>query len=57
MKRLIRIRTAGGRAGGVLLNRRALWVGLHYSPYNRRYCLQVLPGITFWYIKKGGNLP
>lgn len=36
-----------GRVGpyrvGLLFNLPSLWVGVHYSPYNKRYCINVLP--------------
>jgi hypothetical protein len=42
---------------GVLFNPYALWVGAHYSTYNRRLCINVLPMLTFWIVFKGGTVP
>lgn len=42
---------------GVLFNKHALWVGLHYSPYNKRWCLNLLPCLTVWFTKAGGTVP
>mgnify|MGYP003662734558 CR=1 FL=1 len=42
---------------GVTVNRNGLWIGAHYSPYNRRWCINILPCITWWIVKKGGNVP
>lgn len=53
-------RTRNGRrtwACGLLYNACALWVGVHYSPSNRRYCINVLPFFTFWYSAEGGCEP
>lgn len=41
----------------MLYNECALWVGVHYSPSNRRYCINVLPFFTFWYSAEGGCEP
>jgi hypothetical protein len=40
---------------GLIIRLSSFWIGLHYSEYNRRYCLNLIPGITLWWIKKGGN--
>lgn len=42
---------------GFLFQPGALWVGLHYSSFNRRFCLNVLPCCTVWLCLPGGNLP
>lgn len=42
---------------GVLFNWRSFWVGCHYSRYNRRFCINLIPGFTFWITKKGGKRP
>lgn len=46
-----------GWACGLLYNEHALWIGVHYSAYNRRYCINVLPFLTFWYSRAGGKEP
>jgi hypothetical protein len=28
---------------GLIFNKGALWIGAHYSPFNRRWCINVLP--------------
>ena len=35
----------------------SVWVGAHYSPYNRRWCINPLPFVTFWVTLKGGKTP
>lgn len=42
---------------GLLLNRHALWIGAHYSSYHKRLCVNLLPGVTLWWAKPGGQLP
>lgn len=33
------------------------WIGIHYSTYNRRFCINPLPCVTFWVTLKGGKVP
>jgi hypothetical protein len=42
---------------GILLNPHAFWIGAHYSIYNRRLCINVLPMLTIWIAFKGGVVP
>jgi len=42
---------------GVLFNPYALWVGAHYSTYNKRLCINLLPAVTVWIAFKGGIQP
>ncbi len=35
----------------------ALWVGVHYSPDNKRYCINLIPFFTICYVCKGGKPP
>jgi len=42
---------------GLLVNWRALWVGAHYSPAHKRLCVNLLPGVTLWWTRPGGQLP
>jgi hypothetical protein len=42
---------------GVLFRLRSLWVGVHYSPTNRRFCINFIPFVTFWVTLKGGKVP
>lgn len=46
-----------GNKWGVLFNTSALWIGVHYSPYNRRYCVNLLPCATIWFTTKCGKAP
>jgi hypothetical protein len=42
---------------GVLFRLASLWVGIHYSRYNRRFCINLVPCITVWITLRGGNTP
>jgi len=42
---------------GMIIRKESAWIGAHYSPRNKRLCLNIVPFITFWFIKKGGNPP
>lgn len=42
---------------GVLFNPCAFWIGAHYSIYNRRLCINLLPMLTIWIVFKGGIIP
>ena len=35
----------------------SFWVGVHYSPYNLRYCVNLVPFITIWLVLPGGCVP
>lgn len=42
---------------GVLLRLGSAWIGVHWSPYNRRFCINLVPFVTIWITLKGGNVP
>lgn len=42
---------------GFLFNPRALWIGVHYSSFNKRLCINVLPCLTLYFVAAGGNPP
>lgn len=42
---------------GVLFRKESLWVGAHYSPFNKRWCINIVPCITIWITFEGGNTP
>jgi hypothetical protein len=35
----------------------AWWIGAHYSTYNKRWCINILPMCTLAIIKPGGIIP
>lgn len=45
------------KSSGIILRYQSFWIELHYSEYNKRYCLNILPGFTIWWIDKNGNKP
>ena len=48
---------AYGRTWGILFQRGGLWVGGHYSTYNKRWCINIIPCCTIWFCKEGGTPP
>lgn len=42
---------------GMLFRWGSAWVGAHFSPYNRRWCINVLPCVTVWIALPGGKSP
>ena len=42
---------------GWLFNKHSTWIGVHYSPHNKRWCINLIPCCTFWITKPGGNTP
>ncbi len=34
---------------GVLIRLSSLWVGAHWSPFQRRLCVNLIPCVTFWF--------
>lgn len=61
MKRLLTKRLWNGPlrgcSFGILVNKHSLWVGLHYSGYCRRFCLNIVPCVTVWLALEGGIEP
>lgn len=42
---------------GFILRWKSFWLGLHYSDYNDKYCLNIIPGFTIWWIGEEGKAP
>jgi hypothetical protein len=42
---------------GWLVRFASFWVGVHYSSFDRRFCINLLPCVTFWITLPGGHLP
>jgi hypothetical protein len=42
---------------GLLLSMRAWWVGGHYSEFNKRLCVNLIPCVTVWVAAPGGRAP
>lgn len=42
---------------GFKFNKGAWWIGGHWSSYNKRLCVTVLPCLTVWVAFKGGMRP
>lgn len=35
----------------------SLWIGAHWSPFNKRLCVNFVPCVTLWITFAGGNTP
>ncbi len=42
---------------GILFRWQSFWIGAHWSPYNKRLCLNLVPFITVWVTARGGSTP
>ncbi|CAH0343734.1 hypothetical protein RHI9324_05471 [Rhizobium sp. CECT 9324] len=42
---------------GALFRLSSFWMGLHWSPYNQRLCINPIPCVTFWVVFPGGKVP
>jgi len=42
---------------GGLIQPGGLWIGAHYSKTERRWCLNLLPCLTLYWVRPGGFLP
>lgn len=42
---------------GVLFRLGSCWIGWHWSAYNKRLCVNVVPCVTVWLTLPGGNTP
>ena len=42
---------------GLLARMGSFWIGMHYSKWDRRLCINLLPCVTFWIALPGGTLP
>jgi len=42
---------------GILFRWGSCWIGAHWSPGNRRLCINLVPFVTFWITAPGGATP
>jgi hypothetical protein len=42
---------------GILFRWGSWWIGGHWSPENKRLCVNLVPCMTFWFVWPGGNVP
>lgn len=42
---------------GLLFRLASFWIGVHYSSFDRRFCINFLPFVTFWLALPGGQVP
>lgn len=42
---------------GILFRLASFWIGAHWSGFNKRLCVNLLPCCTIWVCLPGGNAP
>ncbi|MDT4329793.1 hypothetical protein RPD76_07715 [Methylomonas sp. MV1] len=42
---------------GWLFRPGSLWIGAHWSPANKRLCINLIPCVTVWVVMPGGFAP
>lgn len=42
---------------GTFFRLKSFWIGFHYSDFNKRLCINLLPCWTIWITFKGGKEP
>jgi len=42
---------------GLIFRPFSFWIGIHYSKYNKRFCINIIPFITIRIVKNGGKAP
>ena len=42
---------------GLIFQVGAWWLGVHYSDYNKRYCINLIPCFTIWVAMPDGHTP
>jgi len=42
---------------GILFRWGSCWIGAHWSPANRRLCINLVPCVTIWIVGAGGVVP
>lgn len=49
----------GGKTmkAGILFRLGSFWIGAHWSSYNQRLCINLIPCVTLWIALSGGNVP
>lgn len=56
-KRLMSIDLPGNRAVGFLFNLTSVWIGVHYSKREKRFCMNLIPCCTIWWTRTDGEWP
>lgn len=42
---------------GIKFSLHAFWIGFHHAKYHKRTCINIIPFVTIYIVRKGGNLP
>lgn len=41
----------------LLVQPSTFWVGVHYSAWNQRWCINLVPCVTLCVVERGGRMP
>lgn len=53
----LRAKVNSGWRWGWLFRKESLWIGVHYSECNKRFCINLIPCVTLWITQPGGKAP
>ena len=42
---------------GLLFRKESWWIGIHWSSYNKRLCINIIPMLTVWFAAHDGQVP
>lgn len=42
---------------GILFRLQSFWIGIHYSKYCKRWCINLIPCVTLYICKSDGMIP
>lgn len=42
---------------GILFRWQSWWIGAHWSDYNKRLCINLIPLVTVWIAAEDGKVP
>lgn len=57
LREVVHAQADGRIRAGILCRWASGWIGAHWSPYNRRLCLNLVPFVTLWLTLPGGKVP
>ena len=46
-----------GYTVGYKIQKGGVWIGVHYSEWNKRFCINLIPCITIWVVRPNGDIP
>lgn len=53
----VQIKRVKSMRSGIIFRKGSAWMGAHWSPFNKRLCINLIPCVTIWVTFKGGITP